>query len=311
MMTPLDERGQLDENSLRATTKYMIEKKVHGLVFLGSNGEFPYLAMEEKKKVIDIAAEEAHGKITIIAGTGVMGTDETILLSQYAKKAGFDGLMIPLPIYYKLHFDQVYEHLQNISDEVDLPIIYYHFPENTHLPLKPAEIARLTEIKNIIGIKESILNLREIQTHLELIKKQPFFIFSGTSYILLDVLKMGGCGVICPLPNIIPEDILSIYQSFQKGDLAKAKEDQNKIFSTLPIFSGKEVSINLTKNAMKILSRLGIALKASGGTPQAILKEAMSLIGIPIKHYVKKPLPQITPEQTELVKSTLKKMGLL
>jgi 4-hydroxy-tetrahydrodipicolinate synthase len=284
MVTPLNKNLEIDEKGLRYEVDYLIGNRVHGLVALGSSGEFPYLTLDEKKRVIDIVVGQAKGRVPVIVGTSSMGTDEVILLSRYAKDRGADGLMINLPIYFPLTDDDVFNHYKAISKAVDLPILLYDLPYFTHLEMSPELISRLSYIKNVVGIKETgpVEKAEEI---LKMKKKEPFYVFTGVSLILLDVLKIGGAGVICPIPCIVPKEVVSIYESFKARHVKRASQLQEKIYA--------------------LISMLALPVQSPA------IKEAMRQLGHPIHPYVKRPLPQITEAQKDIVKKSLADLGAI
>jgi 4-hydroxy-tetrahydrodipicolinate synthase len=282
MVTPLNKNHGIDENGLRHEVDYLIKSRVHGLVALGSSGEFPYLSLNEKKKVIDIVVEQAEKRVPVIVCTSSMGTDEVIMLSRYAQKRGADGLMITLPIYFPLTDGEVFNHYKAIAKAVDLPILLYDFPFTTHFEMSPELISRLSRIANVVGIKETG-SVEKVETILKMNKKEPFCVFTGISFILLQVLQLGGAGVICPIPCIAPKEVVSIYESFKKGDLAKASRAQEKIYALVSMIAAPVQS--------------------------PLVKEAMRQLGHPIKPYVKSPLPQITKAQKDIVRESLIAMG--
>jgi len=116
--------GSVDENAMRHMTDHFISEGAYGLVVLGSNGENPFLADDEKKRIIDIVVDQAKGRVPVVAGTSYMGTDQTIELTRHARDAGAEAAMIALPIYYKLDFADVKRHYRRVADEAGLPILY-------------------------------------------------------------------------------------------------------------------------------------------------------------------------------------------
>ena len=284
MLTPLNENLELDEKGLRLEVDYLIERGVHGLVPLGSTGEFPYITVEEKKRVIDIVVEQANRRVPVVVGTSAMGTDEVIQLSRHARDRGADGLMINLPVYYPLTDDDVFNHYQAVAGAVDLPIMLYDFPAFTHWEMSPELISRLSRIENVVGIKETA-PLEKVEQVIKIEKQEPFNTFTGISFIFLEALKLGAAGVICIIPNIAPREVAAIYDSFKAGDMEKASRLQGDI---LPLVSLVAVPVQ-----------------------SPVAKEAMRLLGLDIKPYVKMPLPQITEEQKAMVKKTLTDLGML
>ena len=284
MVTPLNRKLKVDGNGLKYEVDFLIANRVHGLVILGSVGEFPYITVEEKKRIIDIVVEQTKGRVPVIVCTSSMGTDEVILLSKYAKDSGADGLMVTLPVYYPLSDEDIFNHYYTISKAVNLPILLYDFPSLTHLDMSPELISRLSSIENVVGIKVTAA-AEKAEEILKTVKKQSFSVFTGTSFLLLRVLQMGGVGVIDPIPCIAPRDVISIYESFKIGNMEKAAQLQQKLYKLMPVLA---VSVQ-----------------------PPLVKEAMHQLGHPIEPYVKRPLPQITREQKEMVRKSLLDIGLL
>jgi len=284
MVTPLTKELEIDENGLRHEVDFLIERNVHGLVVLGSSGEFPYITVEDKKKVIDIVVEHADRRVPVIVGTSSIATDEVVQLSKYARAKSADGLIINLPVYYNLTDDDVFNHYATVAQAVDLPIMLYDFPELTHLDMSPELIVRLSYIENVVGIKETA-SLEKIEKVLKIKKKESFRVFTGISFILLDALKLGCAGVICMIPCIAPREVVAIYESFKEGNIDKAAQQQGSILSLISI----------------------VAVPVQ--TP--LVKETMRQLGVNIQPFVKNPLPQITDSQKEIVRKTLTDLGLI
>jgi 4-hydroxy-tetrahydrodipicolinate synthase len=284
MVTPLDQNLEIDENGLRHEVDFLIENHVHGLVALGSSGEFPYITVDEKKRIIDIVVEQTSGRVPVVVCTSGIGTDEVILLSRYARDRGADGLMINLPIYFTLSDDDVFNHYRAISEAVNLPILLYDFPAVTHLDMSPELIARLSYLDNVVGIKETAPAEKAEQV-IKIKKKEPFYIFTGISFIFQQVLEIGGHGAICIIPCIVPGDVVGIYESYKTGDMEKVSQLQSKI---IPLVSMMAAPVQ-----------------------SAVVKEALRQLGHPIQPYVKNPLPQITEEQKGIVRKTLIDYGLI
>ena len=284
MVTPLNKNYGIDEHGLRYEVDYLIKSGVQGLVAMGSSGEYPYLTPNEKKKVIDIVVEQANGRVPVVICTSAMGTDEVILLSRYAERRGADGLMITLPIYFSLTDEDVFNHYKLVAKAVDLPILLYDFPFATHFEMSPRLISRLSHIENVVGIKETGA-VEKVETILKMNKKEPFYVFTGISFVFLQVLQLGGAGVIDPITCVVPRDVVSIYESFKKGDMEKASQAQEKI--------------------------IGLVSIVAAAVQSPLIKEAMRQLGHPIQPYVKNPQPQITEAQRETVRKSLMDVGLI
>lgn len=283
MLSPF-KNGLVDEDAVRHMVDHFIDRGAHGLVILGSNGEFPYLSDKEKHTLIDTTVSQANGRVPVIAGTTCMGTDETIALTKYARDAGADAAMIALPIYYQLSFEDVKRHYQRVADEAGLPIVYYNIPDATGLKLSPAEIAELAEIEQIVGVKETIPDIDEMAELVRLMEGKPFSVLSGTVLNLSAVMDSGVCGAIGVLPNLIPKQSVEFYNALRDKDEDRKNELMSLLFKFMPLMTAST-------------------------TPHAMLKEALRQQGHPIEPTVKDPLPPLTDEQKELVSQVLADAG--
>lgn len=286
VLTPLTQGGTVDVPALRKSLDYLIGKGVHGLLVLGSNGESPYLTDEEKRQVIVASVDVSQGRVPVVVGTTYMGTDQTIAIGTFAREAGADALLSALPLYYPLEEEDVFLHYRVLSERVDMPILYYNFPMATHLTLSPEQIHRLSSIPNIRGVKESIADLSELAALADLTRDTPFDVLTGTSINFFFALQSGAHGVICPLANLIPETLVSLWDAFQSGALKDAEELQ---------FSFPEL----------------VTIFASTMRPHALMKEAMRLLGHEMTAVVKGPLPQLTEAQKGFVRENLIKAGMI
>lgn len=278
--------GSVDENAMRHMTDHFIAEGAHGLVVLGSNGENPYLTDEDKRRIIDITVNQAGGRVPVVVGTSYMGTEQTIALTAHARDAGAEAAMIGLPIFYKLDVKDVKRHYQRIADEVGLPILYYNFPDATGLKLSPAEIAEIAEIEQVIGAKETILDVEEVGELVKIMKdRKPFAVFSGTALNMVPTMALGACGSIGVVANLAPGKTVEFYNAIKSGDSERTSELQSYMFKFIPIMTASP-------------------------TPHAMMKHALGQLGHPITTDVKDPLPPITEEQKELVARVLADAGL-
>lgn len=286
LLTAFTKDGGIDGGAIRSSVDYVIRSGAHGLVPLGSFGENPYLTQDEKREVIDIVVDQANGRVPVIAGTGEVGTDMTVALAKYALDAGADAAMICLPIYWRLPEEEVIRHFTSVASAVDVPIFLYNIPSTTHLELTAEIVVKLSELDNVVGIKESIGDLEQIGAVVQNAKK-PFHTFVGMSRLLLDVLKLGGSGTFCPVVNTYPEGIVGIYDAFKAGDLKKAEELKEKL--------SEHSAITRPGSPASVASR----------------KELMRLMGIPISSKVRGPIPQLTEDKKKLIRENAEKAGLI
>ena len=285
MLTAYDSEGKIGREAMKDLTEYQIGSGVHGLVVLGSNGECPYLTHDLQRGAIDVVVESCSGRVPVIVGINERGTEQAVEMAKYAEGAGADGLLIALPLFYPLEEDSVYEHYETISRAVRLPVLFYNWPANTQLKLSPASIARLSEIENVVGAKETIFDVEEVRALVDM-ADEDFCVFTGMTLNLVATMEAGACGAICPLPNVIPETTVALYEAIVAGDSEKAAGIQNEVYACAPLL-------------------------ASSAAPHAMMKEAVRLLGHPITAAVKGPLPPLRPEQADTVRETLKGAGLI
>ena len=309
LMTPLHEDGSVNSTALAQSADRLIRDGIHGLVVLGSGGELPYLTLDEKKACLDAVGEAAGDRVPVVAGAGAVSTDETIAMARFAEKQGAAALLAPLPIYFHLDFDSVKRHYALLSDAVSTPLIYYHFPEVTHLDLSPEQIAELFTAGNFVGIKDSIFNLNTVRKHRKLLPKSAR-IFAGTSLMLRPVLGLGGNGCICPLPTVAPEICTDLYDAVKARRRADVEKYERKLFALTGLLKDTPLPVDVTRGILRAVYELGLPMKL-GGANHAAFKEALRLAGHPVTARVKAPLPELTDKQRRRVRKTMAAMNLI
>ncbi len=255
LATPMTEDEKINEKELRNQVNRMIAAGVHGIFCLGTNGEFYALTMEEKKEVIRIVLDENRGRLPICAGTGCITTRETIELTQKAKDLGVDAVSIITPYFVAVSQEELYDHYRIIARSVDVPIILYNIPSRTGVSLSCDTVYKLSQISNIIGIKDSSGNFDNILGYIEQ-TDEDFAVISGTDSLILWTLMAGGKAGVSGLANIIPERIAAIYELWKKGDQKGAEKAQS--------------SIRPLRDCL------------SFGNPNSVVKRAMNLMGYPV-----------------------------
>jgi len=222
IVTPF-RNGKLDAAALRKLVAFQIRNGIYGIVPCGTTGEASTLSFEEHEKVIQIVIDAVRGKVPVIAGTGANNTKEAITLTRYAKKAGADAALIVTPYYNKPTQRGLFDHYKAIAEEVDIPIILYNVPGRTGVNMTDETVARLAEIKNIVGLKEASGNLTQI---CEILRSTPedFCLLSGDDALYFPMLMLGAKGVISVTANVVPREMIDLYEACVAGDIAKARE---------------------------------------------------------------------------------------
>lgn len=228
MITALHEDESLNEQGIRAHVNRLLDAGVDGMFCLGTNGEFFIMSTEEKLEVIRIVVDEVAGRVPVYAGTGCVGTRETIALSQAAVEAGVDALSIITPYFAAASQDELYAHFAAVADAVTAPIVAYNIPMRTGVNMTPALVARLAEVPNIVGVKDSSGNFDNM---LQYIERTPddFAVLAGNDGLILWNLLAGGHGAITAVANVYPQTMVAIYQEWMSGNLEAARAAQDAI----------------------------------------------------------------------------------
>lgn len=217
LVTPFKD-GAIDEAAFKAHIEDQIEGGVSGLVPCGTTGESATLTPVEHNRVIDIAIETSAGRVPVVAGTGSNSTAETISFTRHAERAGADAALIISPYYNKPTQEGLYLHYKAVAEETTLPIILYNVPGRTSLNMTAETVARLSEIENIVGIKEATGNVSQVSDVIEF-SKEGFLVISGDDFITYPMFTIGARGVISVTSNIVPRDVSDMCKKFASGDL--------------------------------------------------------------------------------------------
>jgi 4-hydroxy-tetrahydrodipicolinate synthase len=253
LVTPL-KNGALDEPALRAFVNWQIGEGSHGLVPVGTTGESPTLSHDEHKRVVKVCIEEAAGRVPVIAGAGSNNTTEAIDLARFAEKAGADGLLIVTPYYNKPNQEGLYQHYKAINDAVGIPILIYNIPPRSVIDMSVETMARLFQLKNIVGVKDATAKLDRVsqQRH----AMGPDFIqLSGEDATALAFMAHGGHGCISVTANVAPKLLAEFQEACLGGDFRKALGYQDRL---MPLHQALFVEPNPTgvKYALSVLGRI-------------------------------------------------------
>ncbi|MCS7374350.1 MAG: 4-hydroxy-tetrahydrodipicolinate synthase [archaeon GB-1845-036] len=239
-ITPFKRDGSVDYEALKICVDFWVESRLAGLVTLGSNGEFPYLNGEERRKVVETVIDQVNSRVKVIVGTGAPSTRETILMSKEAFDLGADAIIVVTPYYFKVSDDELFHHYSEVLSKVDAPIILYDVPKFTGYSMGVSVVERLAdEFSNVAGIKDSTGSMLHIS---ELIRRvgNRISVLAGTASMMLPTLMLGGKGAVVAVANFIPEISVKLYSSFISGDISEASKLQliiNDIWSSIGRFN--------------------------------------------------------------------------
>ncbi|MFG6666818.1 4-hydroxy-tetrahydrodipicolinate synthase [Halomonas sp. HNIBRBA4712] len=228
LITPLTDRQTVDEAGLRTLVDTLVEKGVHGLFALGTNGEFFALDDEEKIDVARIVVDQARGRVPVIAGTGAFTTQAVIDMNARMAQVGVDACSIITPYFNAVSQRELVTHYTAIAEQATLPFMLYNIPAKTGGTINVDTVAELSHLPMIQGIKDSGGDFDRL-TQLIGLKRDDFAVFTGTDSLILWGLLAGADGAVAATTNAVPDTVMSIYNAFQAGDMETARESQEKL----------------------------------------------------------------------------------
>tara|TARA_B100000989_G_scaffold170238_1_gene127484 strand:+ start:636 stop:1520 length:885 start_codon:yes stop_codon:yes gene_type:complete len=285
LVTPFTD-DKLDVETYIKLIHFHIENGTNGLVPAGTTGESPTLSHGEHEKVIELCVKESNGKLPVFAGTGSNSTEEAISLTTHAEKIGADGALIVTPYYNKPTQEGLYQHYKAINDKCGIPIIIYNIPGRSVIDMSVETMAKLYELKNIIGVKDATGDLSRVDQTLNKMGKE-FIQLTGNDDNALEFNKRGGVGAISVTANIAPK-LCSDFQKFSKSESDNEKKEAERLNKILqPIHHSMFVESN----------------------PSPV-KYAAKLLGL-CDDSVRLPLVKLTDQTKEIVRQALRSAKLI
>jgi 4-hydroxy-tetrahydrodipicolinate synthase len=228
LVTPMYPDGAVDFDSLASLVEWHIAEGTDAIVAVGTTGESSTLDMDEHIEVIRRVVKLVHGRVPVIAGTGANSTREAIQLTQAAKDVSADAALMVTPYYNKPPQEGLYRHYKTVAEAVDIPIILYNVPGRTGCDMLPATVARLAEVRNIVGLKEAKGELGRISELLNLGLKD-FAIYTGDDATARESILLGCVGDISVTANVAPRQMHAMCAAATSGDAAQAKAIDAKL----------------------------------------------------------------------------------
>ncbi|SDQ59378.1 4-hydroxy-tetrahydrodipicolinate synthase [Virgibacillus salinus] len=234
MVTPLDNSGRIDFDQTTKLIEYLLENGSEGLVIAGTTGESPTLTVEEKVALFKYVVEKVKKRVPVIAGAGSNNTASAVALTKEAEAVGVDAIMLVTPYYNKPNQQGLYEHFATIAKETNLPVMMYNIPGRSVIKMNADTIIRLSEIENIVSVKEASgdLNLTS-----NVIEGTPdnFSVYCGEDALTLPMLAIGADGVVSVASHVIGNEMRKMVNAYQSGDVKNAASLHRKL---LPIMNG-------------------------------------------------------------------------
>ncbi|WP_296865426.1 4-hydroxy-tetrahydrodipicolinate synthase [uncultured Methanobrevibacter sp.] len=287
MVTPFDNKGNIDEEGLRSNINYLIDKGVNGLVGAGTTGESATITHDEHKQIIEVLVDEVDGRVETIAGTGSNSTSEALNLTKFAQDIGVDAALVITPYYNKPQQHALVNHYQAVGT-CDLPIIAYNVPSRTGVNMDVETIVEIAKIDNIDAVKEASGSVDKVSdiynTLLAEGLEDDFNILSGEDSLTLPIMAVGGTGVISASANIDAKRMVLMVDSILNDDYDRAFELHNEMLELIR-------ALFIESNPVPV-------------------KTSMNLMGLPAGD-LRAPLAPMKEENLEVLKKALKNAELI
>jgi 4-hydroxy-tetrahydrodipicolinate synthase len=285
VVTPMQANEDLDLPKLRQWIEALIGHGVHGVFVLGTTGEFYALDDGEKEAVIAAAVEQVGGRVPVLAGTGAETTREAVRVTRIAERAGANGVSVITPYYMTPTQAEIADHFRRVAESTRLPVLLYNNPATCGgVRLDIDTVARLAEVPNVVGIKDSSGDLQNLIEYVRVTPREKFAVFQGRDTLIVPALQFGAAGSVPGTANIAPELCVGLYEAFRRGDVAAAQAIQLRLS---PI-------------------RIGLAL----GTAPGAIKAAMAVQGNPVGPS-RSPIAPLTPDKQLRLRAVLEQVGVL
>ncbi len=283
IVTPFYSNGDVDEGKLRWLCSHLIDVGVHGIFPAGSTGEGWALDRDERRSIFKIVVAEVRGRVPVYGGTGAVTTREAVYLTQMAEDCGCDGTIAITPYYITPTEDELFEHFAAMCRATRLPVVPYNNPLRTGVPMSPDLVARLSELPNLAGIKDSSGNISLTRQFIER-SREGFQVCQGRDELMYVSFVIGAVCAIAATACVVPELVLDIYHHFIKGEHQGAQAAQSKV------------------------AQLRTAL--AWGTYPIVVKEAMAMMGMDMGPG-RAPVGPLTAANRQKLQATLRSMGVM
>jgi 4-hydroxy-tetrahydrodipicolinate synthase len=308
VLVPFCCHGGVDVVALERQLHFELHGGVHGLLVLGTIGEGQYVTMEERADVVATAVRMAGPHVPVVVGIHTCNLETARCQMEQGKHLGAAAVLIKYVGRPGACGPEVIGFFAALSDLHLLPIFYYHYPNQTGVKLPPEDIAQILSLPGVVGIKESTLNLREVQAHLCLMRGQGKAFLSGTALNLTQFLDLGGQGAMCPEAVLLPGLTVRAYNAYQHGCHDEARCLQAKLFEMTPILRSRPTPAAVTRVMLMAASDHKLPVPMGKDQPQARLKAALNCMGVPTSTVVKCPLPPLTDKDRKHVEQVVHRL---
>jgi len=282
MLTPMHPDESPNLEAIPILVEYVLQAGVHGLFVVGTHGEAYAVTTQERQAVTAAYVQAVAGRVPVLAGVGAVTTRAALANLRAAEAAGADGVSVVAPYFISPSQEELYTHFRAIGEATDLPVLLYNLPSRTHTSIAPPTMARLAEIDNIVGVKDSSGDLNNTIDYLRL-TPGDMAVMNGNDGLICAALSAGAAGAVAATANIVPGLLVGLYESFRASDLEAAWEAQLRIIPLRRCFS-------------------------LGTVPDPI-KEAARSIGLPVGPTAR-PVGPMSAEAKQRLRQVLRDLGL-
>lgn len=284
IVTPVDSEELVDEERLRGVVEHVLAGGVHGILSLGSNGEFYGLDEDEQERAVRITLDQTAGRVPVYMGIGAITTKACIRLARLGETLGAQALTILPPMFLTSTEEELYTHFRRIAEATSLPVLLYNNPDRVGNNITANLIERLAHLPNVVGVKDSSGDMTLTAEYIRRTRHTGFRVMAGRDTMIYGSLAYGAVGCVASTANIVPALVVEIYEKFRNGDMQGALEAQ---FKLAPL----RLAFNLASFPV-------------------VTKEAMNLIGVPVGASILPNTPAAEGNRDKL-KAILQQMGAL
>jgi 4-hydroxy-tetrahydrodipicolinate synthase/2-dehydro-3-deoxy-phosphogluconate/2-dehydro-3-deoxy-6-phosphogalactonate aldolase len=284
IITAFNEDEELNLDATAAHARFVVDRGVHGVFPLGTNGEFPMLKPKERSAVIGAVVEEVGDEVPVIAGVSAPSTRNTISYALDAERNGADAVVVGTPYYYPIDSEAIVDHYIRIADAVSIPVYIYHFPARMGNTLELDTLDRLASIEGIVGIKDSSGDVGWLSQAID--RNPNLTYFAGLDVLLFAELEIGCTGLVSAVSNVFPEIAVDLYEAYVGGNEDRARELQSVVFDvweafdTGPYLGGVKSALDLHPETTFQPGPMRAPLRRMDEADEQQLKETLQRVGL-------------------------------
>ncbi|MGW8311938.1 MAG: dihydrodipicolinate synthase family protein [Desulfuromonadales bacterium] len=252
VVTPLDSEERVLEKPLRQIVDHVIAGGVHGILSLGSNGEFFGLDPEEQERAVTITIDQSAARVPVYLGISSITTRDCVRWARLAEKLKAQAISVLHPMFLSPSDEELYQHFKTIADATSLPVLLYNNPDRMRCGISAGLLERLADVPNIVGVKESSGDMTLTAEFIRRTRDKDIKVFAGRDILILSTLVYGGVGTVASSANVVPELVVEIYDRFMAGDLAGALAAQYRLAPMRMAYNLGSFPV-VTKDYMRLL----------------------------------------------------------